>query len=97
MQHKTWILNNYLNIIQKMRFGSSELLLKQFWAMLTFEVTGGGIWAIYICSKKERFQACLTKGFYAYDTRWHGLESYLIRAHFICSKHVGPQVLVTLQ
>ena len=50
--------------------------------MLTFEVTGGRIWAIYPCSKRESLQACLTKGSYdGYNTRWRGLESYLYKPH----------------
>ena len=48
--------------------------------MSTSGVTGGWIWAILTCSKRENPQACLTRGSYAgYHTRWRGLESYLLK------------------
>ena len=39
MQHKTCIHNNYLYIIQKVIFGSLGLLLQNFSAVFTYEVT----------------------------------------------------------
>ena len=38
MQHKACIYNNYLYIIQKMRFGSLGLLLQHFLAVFSYEV-----------------------------------------------------------
>ena len=40
MQHKTCIHNNYLHVIQKMRFDYLELLLQHFSAVIAYEVTG---------------------------------------------------------
>ena len=39
MQHNICIHNNYLYIIQKMRFGSLGLLLQHFSAVFTYEGT----------------------------------------------------------
>ena len=71
--------------------------------MSTSGVTGGCIWAILTCSKRENPQACLTRGSYAgYHTRWRGLESYLLqkvkvglRLKYIGSKRGNPQVCLT--